>query len=307
MLTTFRRIATSGFISFWRNGFVSVSSVVVMTITLFVVMSLLFINQLLDSSLTLLQEKVDINAYFVIDATEEDMREVEQAVAALPEVATVVFTSRDEALERFRERHADDAIELQALEELDDNPLLASLSIRAQDPSYYEQIARFLEKDSSVLSAEGEGVIAKVNFNDNRVAINRLRDVMHGIELFGIALSTALIIVSVIIVFNTIRMVIYMSREEIAVMRLVGASDMYIRGPFVVEGAMYGIISALIVLVLLYPLTMWLGPATERFFGAMNIFTYYTSNFGQLAVLLFVTGAVLGAFSSYLAVRKYLH
>ena len=306
MLTSFRRVVTSGFINFWRNGFVSVSSVVVMTITLFVVISLLLINTLLESSLVVLQDKVDINAYFVIDATEEEMREAQRAVEALPEVAAVTFTSREEALKRFRERHADDAVELQALEELDDNPLLASLSVRATDPAYYEQIASFLETDPSLLSAEASGVIAKVNFTDNRAAINRLRDVMDGIELFGVTVSIVLAVVSVIIVFNTIRMAIYIAREEISVMRLVGASDMYIRGPFVVEGAMYGVIAALIVLVVLYPLTLWLGPTTEYFFGTINIFVYYTSNFGRFAVLLLGAGVFVGAFSSYLAVHKYL-
>jgi len=306
MLTSFRRVVTSGFINFWRNGFVSVSSVVVMTITLFVVISLLLINTLLESSLVVLQDKVDINAYFVIDATEEEMREAQRAVEALPEVAAVTFTSREEALERFRDRHADDAVELQALEELDDNPLLASLSVRATDPAYYEQIASFLETDPSLLSAEASGVIAKVNFTDNRAAINRLRDVMDGIELFGVTVSIVLAVVSVIIVFNTIRMAIYIAREEISVMRLVGASDMYIRGPFVVEGAMYGVIAALIVLVVLYPLTLWLGPTTEYFFGTINIFVYYTSNFGRFAVLLLGAGVFVGAFSSYLAVHKYL-
>jgi len=306
MFLSFRRIIKTGFVNFWRNGFVSISSVVVMTITLFVLGSLFFLNALLQSSLATLKDKVDINAYFVIDAPEDRMLAVQTQLESLPEVATVEYTSREEALKRFEERHADDALELQALKELGDNPLLASLAIKAKDPSQYERISTFLETDASVLSSGGTSIIAKVNYNDNRVAIEKLRQIIHGIELFGLVVSSVLIAVSIVIIFNTIRMAIYISREEIAVMRLVGASDAYIRGPFVFEGIMYGIISGIITLVAFYPLAIWLGPATQSFFGNINLFTYYTSNFGQIFVTIMATGMFLGGLSSFLAVKKYL-
>jgi cell division transport system permease protein len=89
-------------------------------------------------------------------------------------------------------------------------------------------------------------------------------------------------------------------------MRLVGASNAYIRGPFVIEGLIYGIASAIITLIIFYPLTLWLGPVTESFFGSINLFDYYVSNFGQLFVILVGSGMILGAISSYLAVRRYL-
>jgi cell division transport system permease protein len=108
------------------------------------------------------------------------------------------------------------------------------------------------------------------------------------------------------IVFNTIRLAIYIAREEIAVMRLVGASNAYIRGPFVFEGMMYGFVSGIITLLLFYPITLWLGPKTEAFFGNINIFTYYAANFPQVFGTILGAGILLGAISSFLAVRKYL-
>ncbi len=306
MLLSLKRIIRTGFLSFWRNGFVSVSSVVVMTITLFVASSLLCINALLSSSLSQLKDKVDINAYFVIDANEADMLALRDTVSKMPEVRSVVYTSRDEALTRFKERHAQDVIELQALNELGENPLLASLSIQANDPSNYEQINNFLTKDTSVLAKNGDPLIAKVNFNDNRTAITRLQQVIRGIEVFGLALSLVLGVTSIVIVFNTIRMAIYIAREEIAVMRLVGASDAYIRGPFVCEGMLYGVVSALITLVVLYPLVLWLGPITRKFFGSTDVLTLYTSHFGKLFLGLVLAGVVLGGVSSFLSVKKYL-
>jgi len=306
MFLSFRRILRTGFINFWRNGFVSVSSVVVMSITLFVLGSLFFLNALMDSSLMLLKEKVDINVYFVMDATEEDINEVFERVNALPEVVSADITTREEALERFKARHEDDALTTQALDELGDNPLLASLSIRAQNPSDYERVNTFLEEDASTLSTEGTSVIAKVNFVDNKAAIDKLQEIIEGVETFGLVVGLALIIASIVIVFNTIRMAIFISREEISVMRLVGASDYYIRGPFVIEGVMYGVIAAILTLVAFYPLALWLGPTTQAFFGNINLFTYYTSNFGEIFLTIMGTGMFLGALSSYLAVKKYL-
>jgi len=305
MFLAFKRIIRTGFVSFWRNGFVSTSSVVVMTITLFVIGSLIFINEMLDSSLILLRSKVDINAYFTADTPEESILAVQTTLEQLDEVEFVEYTSREDAETRFRERHKEDEIEIQALDELGENPLLASLSIHAKDPSYYERIANFLQSDSTTINANGVPIIAKVNFNDNRVAIENFQKFIQDIEKTGFAISVVLIGVSIVIVFNTIRMVIYISREEIAVMRLVGASDAYIRGPFVFSGIMVGMIASLITLVSYYPLALWLGPST-KFFGDFNLFIYYTNNFGKMFLVIMSTGIFLGAFSSFLAVKKYL-
>jgi len=115
-----------------------------------------------------------------------------------------------------------------------------------------------------------------------------------------------MIIISILITFNTLRLVIYMSREEISVMRLVGASTMYIRGPFFVAGAIYGFISAILTLIIFYPITIWLGGATQSFFVGFNIFSYYTSHFGEIFLIIVGSGVIIGSISSYLAVCKYL-
>jgi cell division transport system permease protein len=306
MFLSLKRIIKTGFVNFWRNGFVSTSSVVVMSITLFVMGSLIFINQILDSSLELLKDKVDINAYFTIDAPEESILKVKEMLELREDVEVVIYTSREEAEARFRERHKDDEIEIQALDELGTNPLLASLSIKAEDPSYYESINNFLQSDPSTVSTEGVPIVAKVNFHQNKAAIEKLEQWIKGIETFGLVTTLVLVAVSIIIVFNTIRMAIYISREEIAVMRLVGASDMYIRGPFVFSGIMSGMIASIITLVSFYPLVLWLRPGIQEFFGDFNIFLYYTQNFGKIFTIIMLTGVFLGAFSSFLAVKKYL-
>jgi len=306
MITATKRILRSGLISFFRNGFVSLASVLVMTVTLFVIGSIIFLNAVLGGSLEQIEDKVDINVYFIPSASEEDIISIQKDVEALPEVAEVLYTSRGEALVQFEERHADDQLTLQALDELDENPLGASLSIKAKETSQYESIAMFLQDDTNVLSNDGSTVIDNINFFQNQVAIERLASIIDSSERVGFGVSIVLIIASVIIIFNTIRLAIYTAREEIAVMQLVGASHMYIRGPFIFEGVLYGLIAGIFTLIIFYPLTAWIGPSTASFFGDINLYEYYLSNIFQFILILVGSGIILGAFSSYLAVRKYL-
>ncbi len=300
-----KRIIRSGFVNFWRNGFVSLASVVMMVVTLFVVGSLLFLGAVFRASLENIKSKVDVNVYFVTDAPEESILSMQAAIRALPEVAEVEYISRDEALARFRARHEEDQLTLQALDELGENPLGASLSIRAKETSQYESIAAFLENDSAI-SVGGAPIVDKVNYFQNKVAIDKLTKIIDSAKTFGIAVTLILAIASILITLNTVRLAIYTAREEIAVMRLVGASNWYIRGPFLVEGFMYGVVAAIATLIIFYPLTLWLGPVTKNFFGDINIFHYYLAEFGRITVILLASGILLGAASSYLAVMKYL-
>ena len=146
MFTSIQRIVRSGFIGFWRNAFVSLSAIFVITVTLIVVGSMILLGQLLDTTLAQVQEKVDINVYMVTTADEQAILDLKSSVEALPDVEEVTYTSREQALTNFRERHRDDELTIQALEELGDNPLGAALSIRAKETSQYESIAAFLEQ-----------------------------------------------------------------------------------------------------------------------------------------------------------------
>lgn len=306
MLTSMKRIARSGFFSFWRNGFVSISSVLVMIITLFVISSTIFLGAILNASLQEIKNKVDINVYFVRNAPEVDILALQKALEVLPEVkAPVEYISREDALADFRRKHQDDQFTLQALDELGENPLGASLNIRAKEPSQYEGIAEFL-KSKSALTVDGKAIIDKINYYQNKTAIDTLTKMINSANRLGFILTLFLVCVSILITFNTIRLAIFMSRDEISVMRLVGASRMYIRGPFIVSGAIYGVVSGFITLILFFPITLWLGNATAEFFVGLNVFSYYISNFAQIFLIVIFSGVFIGSFSSFLAVRKHL-
>jgi len=303
-MVTLRRILRSGFLNFWRNAFISSTSILVMVVTLCFIGSLMFLSAILATSLDGIRGQVDLWVTFVSDAPEEEIMSIKDRLESMPEISQVTYTSREGVLKEFVERHRDDQIILQTLDELGDNPLGASLTIQAHDPAHYEDIAELLEED--MLLGTGSGIIDRVNFRDNQLAIERLTKLINSLERFGLIITVALAFVSVLITFNTIRLTIYTSREEIAVMRLVGASTEYIRGPFVVSGIIYGAISGIIALALFYPITFWIGDLTENFFIGLNVFDYYLENFLQIMLLIIISGIFIGGISSYLAVKRYL-
>lgn len=304
MWVAFKRVVRAGATGFWRNTFVSFASVFVMTIALFVVGAIMMMDQLLGASLEQIQSKVDINVYFNINASAADMQTLKTRLEALPEVAEVTFTSRDEALAAFRDRHKGDELTIQALDELGDNPLGASLSVRARDASQYENISRFLDEQRAQESASAP-VIDRVNFVKNKEAIDKLAAIIGMVERASIVTMIVLVAASVLITFNTIRLAIYTSREEIAVMRLVGASNTYIRGPFMLQGVLYGLVAGLVAIFIMYPILYWLGPGTAVFFQ-FNIFHYFLAEFVTIFAVIIGTGILLGFISSGWAVSRYL-
>src|SRR3989344_6909383 len=306
MWTSIKRVIKAGLVNFYRDGFVSLASVLIMTVTLFVIGGVLFLSATLQASLEDLKSKVDVNVYFIASAKEVDILALAGSLRTLPEVRGVEYISRAEALQNFKKRHERDELTLQALQELPDNPLGAVLNVRAKEPSQYEGIANFLKSDSA-LSANSAPIIDEVNYYDHKAAIDKLSNIIRSARTLGLALALLLVVASISIAFNTIRLAIYISREEIGVMRLVGASDKYIRGPFVVSGILYGVCAALITLALFYPLTYYLGDATENFFSGLNVFRYYVAHFGEFFLIIAGSGIVFGALSSFLSVRRYLN
>lgn len=304
---TIKRIFRAGFLSFWRNGFVSLSAILMMIFTLFIIGLTVFSGVILQTTLSEFRNQADMNVYFTTDAPEARIVELKSSLEALPEVKSVEYLSRQEALAAFRERHQNDQLTLQALDELGDNPLGAVLNVEAKDISQYGAIAQFLQGQQALTTGE-PSVIDKINYFDeqHRAAIDRLAAITDSSKLIGFFIILVLVATTIAISLNTIRLAIYSSREEISVMRLVGADQFYIRAPFMVEGVLYGLVAGVVTLVLFYPLTWWLGAATEQFFGGINIFSYYISHFPLFFLLIVGTGVVLGAIASYLAVRRYL-
>ncbi len=302
----FKRIFRWGVINFLRNGIVSFSSVLVMTVALLMIGSTILLSVFLNATLMNVEDKIDINVYFNVDAEEESILTLKNSLEILPEISSVTYVSKDLALEEFKERHKNDELTIQALKELEDNPLRARFNIKAVSPEQYDSIAQMLEGDTAISLQYGDGFIDKVNYRDNKLVIERMKKIIYGVEQGGIITTIVLIFISILITFNTIRLAIYISKDEISVMRLVGAGKMYIRGPFVVAGALYGVVASLITIGLFYPITLSIKQHTEDLYGGIDLFRYYISNFNQIFLIILISGILLGAVSSYLAVRRYL-
>lgn len=300
-----KRVLLSGWKNFVRGGAVSAATVLIMTVTLAIIGSLIFISALLSFTLATISEKVDVSVYFVTSASESDILAVKGQLEKLPQVSSVVYTSADEALSTFRERHANDQLTLQALEQLGSNPLDASLDVRAKDPSQYESIVSFLES-SPALSAGGTSIVDRINYAQNKEIIDRLSLAIQATREIGFAVVILFAIASILIAFATIRLAIYTSKEEIAVMRLVGASNSYVQGPFIVTGVITGLTAAALVLIILWPATLYAGAKTAGWFGGFNVASYYASHFAFIFFTLVLSSIVLGAVASVFAIRKYL-
>jgi len=305
MWTAIKRVTRAGFVGFWRNAFVSIAAIFVMTVALFVVGSTMMIDKLLNVSLQNIQDKVDINVYFVVNAQQDDIDNLRVSLEGLPEVVEVSFTSREDALAGFSERYRNDQTIMQGLEELGDNPLGASLSIRARDISQYEGIAQFLNEQQALEDPQ-RPLIDEVNFVKNKDSIDKLTGIINAVERSTWVTMIVLVSAAVLITFNTIRLAIYTSREEISVMRLVGASNTFIRGPFMLQGIMYGVAAGVLALLIIYPLVLWIGPETEAFFQ-FNLFNYFVADFARIFGIIVGSGIVLGMVSSMMAVARYLH
>ena len=304
-MTTFKRIIKGGFLNFKRGGIVSWAAVLVVTITLSVITIIILLQAVLHFSLDQIKDKVDVTIYFTQNAPEDQILTLKSSLEQLPEVASVSYVSADTALQIFRDRHSGDYPTIAALDELGDNPLGGYLNVKAKEVSQYGDIANFLQ-GGSALAPGTSSIIDKVNYYQNKTVIDRLNGIIDGAQKLGFLLTFILVIISIIISFNTIRLTIFISKEEIGVMRLVGGSKAQVRGPFLIEGVIYGALATFVTLIIFWPVAFWFGQKMTDFLG-INLYDYYFANFFRIFAILLLSGILLGVISSFLAVRKYLN
>lgn len=298
MLVQLKRNIRQGFINFWRNGWVSLATVLVMFLTLFMLGSLLFLNVILTSVLDQIESKLDVSVDFKLNAPEQDILALKKSLESFHEILQVQYISRDEALKQFRERYKDNALITQSLDEIGENPLPATFNIKAKNPEHYANISSFLKNDALF------GIIDKIR--ENQPVIESLTRILRASRIFGLGITIVLAAIAILVTFNTIRLAIYTSRDEISIMRLVGATNSYIRGPFLVEGVIHGLLATIAAMAIFWPLSIWLGPKAELFFSGPNLFHYFLSNFVLIFLLLLCCGVLLGVVSSIIATRRYL-
>lgn len=299
MLISIARIIKSGFQNFWRNGYLSVAVIFIIILTISIFTSIILINVIGKAALLSLQEKVDVSVYLKNNTDDSSVKELIFKLKNLGEVKDIEYISKDQALKNFKEEYKDNDIIKESLAELEVNPLPPTLNIKAKTLDQYQSIVGFLENN------KGE-VVNKINYDQNKEVINRLNSIIQVSKKVGLVLGIVVSVIAVFITFNTIRLTIYSHRQEIEIMRLVGASNWYIRMPFVVEGLIYGVCAMIVALAILYPLVSWLSPRLGGFVPGVDLMGYFTSNLFKIILIQLAVGVGLGVLSSGIAVRRYL-
>ncbi len=296
-----KKIIISGCKDFWRNSWLSIATIVVITITLFTINTLVIINFLSETILANLQEKIDIAVQFKNETSEDKIFDFKDKLEKMAEVKNISYVSQKEALENFKEAHQNDEKFLQSIKELGNNPLFASLNIKAYQLDQYAQIDRFISE-----SEESQNIIEKVNYQKNRKPIDNFSNLIKTVRKVIIFMVIIFSFLAVLITFNTIRLAMYSHRREIEIMRLVGATNWYIKMPFVVEGIIFGILGCFSTLTITYFLVIFISQRVINFLPGVDLALYFKSNLLTIILLQLAAGIFLGTVSSLIAIRKYL-
>ena len=300
ILSSTKRIIRTGWENFFKSNGFSVATIFILTLVLLLVSGLFVFKDMSEFLFSELQEKVDVSVYFIDDALEQDILEVKQTLEEFSEVKKVEYVSKDQALFNFVEKHKSDVLLMESLDELGINPLPASLNVRAWEASQYAVVAQFLEQ------GQFNNLIANIDYFQKKPVIERIFAIGAGVNRAGFALCVILSIIAAMVVFNQVRLSIINSKEEIKVMRLVGATNWFIRGPFVVQGVFAGIFACIIATIVSGLTCYLLGPKLEIIMPGFNVFQHYISNFFVILVVQLCVGIGLGVVSSVIAMRKYL-
>lgn len=300
MFTNFFRVFKFGWHEFSRNIGISLGTVFVIFIALSLGGGTLLLRGMSDKLIATLQEKVDVSVYFKEEAKEENLLAVKEKMENIPEVKSVEYISKEKALEAFKETHKDNSLLIESLAEIGSNPLPASLNIRANELSSYEELVGFLEK------GEYKELIEKVNYRQNQAIIERLFSISDSVKQGGIIISAILVFIAAIVTFNTIKLAIYSKKEEIENMKLIGATNWFVRGPFLVQGIIIGLFAGTFSFLFFYGIESGISPSSLGIFGELDFLQFFEKNILFFLLIQVGGGVLISMFSSFVAVQKHL-
>jgi cell division transport system permease protein len=300
-MISIKRMLKMALLSFRRNGWLSVAATLVMVLTLFIISMFFILSFILSSSVKAINEKMDISMYLEDKASITEVETLKLRLSNLMNVKEVRYVSKKEALDIYREKNKGRIELLQAFTEKD-NPLPASLEIKVSDPSKMDEIVSVLEEN------QYKSITSKISYHENRAIIQKLTAATSYVRKVGLTLSIIFVAIAILIIFNTIRIAIYARRDEIEIMKLVGATSWFIRGPFIFEAIFYGIIATFVNLLIFYPILYFISQGLTKYIGeyGANPFTFYNHNIYLILPAQLILGLLLGFISSFIALRKYL-
>ncbi|HEY2004464.1 MAG TPA: permease-like cell division protein FtsX [Candidatus Saccharimonadia bacterium] len=299
----FWRVLATGTRNFTRNAWLSTAATAVMTITLTIIVISFISNSALTSTIKGVTNKIDVSLYLKDSVTPDQRNGFQKALENDVNVESVTYVSKDQALATYKDKNKGNQALIQGLQYAG-NPLPASFSVKAKDPKHLDSIIAVANRPefSQLLDPTAPPSYS----GQNKDTINRIVRVSNFFKSTELVASIIFVVISTLIIFNTIRMAIFTRREEIEIMKLVGATKWFIRGPFIFEAALYGIIAAIIASSLSYALLLGGGPKLASYVDVQSTINFFRSYpvlviFGELVI-----GVLIGAFSSILAMSRYL-
>jgi cell division transport system permease protein len=298
----FSRIIKFALTDFSRNKGTSIAAIFVLFVTIMLVTGLFFFFGFTNYLTSEIQNKIDITAYFKEGTPEEDILNAkDQILKSSPEIRNIEYVSKEDALANFNEKHSDSPTLARALFEVGDNPFLPSLNITTSgDPAQYKELSNFIQ------NASFSDLIDKVDFSAKKDTIEKVYSITSNISRFGLILEGVLLILATLVVFNTLKLAIQSSKDEISTMKIVGASDWFVRGPFVVQGIIYGIVGFLICFTVSGVSAYFLSPHISAILPGFSLFSYFLTNWWIFVLIQLGFGAGVGVVSSFIAIKKYL-
>lgn len=300
MLYFFKRLFFPSLEGIKRNKTIFLATCFILTITTSLIGSLFLFKGIVDFTVNYLEGKADITVFFKKAVPEEEILKIKEELSKNSQIKEVEFVTEEEALISFKERHKQDLEIIESLEELGENPFLPHLNIKAYQASQYEQISNLFT------SPPLKDIVEKVTHSQNKSLIEKIFSISRSIKNFYTILIIISVILAIFITFNTIKLAIYDLRDEILIMRLVGASNWFIRSPFLIQGLILGIFSAFISLILSICSSYFLSPKIEFFIPEFNLFLYLKGNIFKFIFLNFLFAVSLATISSSIAISKYL-
>ena len=297
----FLRIVKFALQDIGRNFSLSFMTVLILVLMLLSINTLVSVRLLTEEAIAAIKKQIDVSVYFSPEAKDEEIREVRDYVGAFPEVTETTYLDKNETLSKFREAYKENTKIVSSLDELGTNPLGATLIIKTRETQDYGKIITALSVP------EYENIIEAKTFGDTQKAIEKIHTVTTQVERFTLFLTTLFAVISFIIIFNTVRVAIYTQRVEISIKKLVGATNWFVRGPYIIESLIFSVLSVLISFVLLYFSVRFIDPYITVMFQKPLILTnYLKTHILELVSLQFAAVLFLTTITSFLAMRKYL-
>ena len=303
MFTELKRIINFAFSDFARNKGISLAAIFVLVVTIMLVTGLLFFHGIAAYLTSQIQNKIDITAYFKDGTAEQDILNVKAEITKMsPDIKSVSYISQDQASIIFSQNHANNAVFSKALQQVGENPFLPSLNITTVNgsPAQYAEVSNILQ------TSDFSKLVDHVDFSQKEDTINKVYSITTSVNTFGLILGVILILVAILVVFNTVRLGIENSKEEISTMRVVGASEWFIRGPFIIQGIIYGVVAFIICFVFSGLAAYFMSSQIAFTLPGFDMFGYFLTNAWIFVLIQLGFGVGVGVISSFIVIKKYL-